>query len=294
VHPVIKMNNEEMKKWREAVQFPSFRHSVIPSLDTVTLFTHGRLEAGKGLDIILRVYERIKREKWIMNDEEAVPVIARSTATKQSIPWIPAVVDTPSEWQTPVIANGVKQSMELNHGSPRNSPEFLAMTGDQIDVMKPDMNIQYSIPNTATHLIIFWTGSLETELREKWIDVRPFDREKTFSELSSGQYGHVLGVYCSEIDGFGMAPLECQMTGVSTVILDRAGARETIVTDVSGEPVWYLVDSEESLFSTVSYYLAHKMFPEQLSIVNFSHQKSYFLPERLSRDLLSVISKIGV
>ena len=67
--------------------------------------------------------------------------------------------------------------------------------------------------------------------------MRPFDREKTFLELVSGQYGHVLGVYCSEIDGFGMAPLECQMTGISTVILDRAGARETIVTNVSDEPV---------------------------------------------------------
>jgi glycosyltransferase involved in cell wall biosynthesis len=176
----------------------------------ITIFTHGRLEAGKGLDIIVRVFERMKN------------------------------------------------------------------SGRKIN------------------LIIFWTGSLASKLKEQGIDVRTFDREKTFFELSSGQYGHVLGVYCSEIDGFGMAPLECQMTGISTVILDRAGARETIVTDVSGEPVWYLVDSEDSLFATVSYYLEHKMFPEQLSIVNFSHQKSYYLPERLSRDLLSVISKIGV
>ena len=74
-------------------------------------------------------------------------------------------------------------------------------------------------------------------MREKGIDVRPFDRENTFPELLSGKHGHVLGVYCSEIDGFGMAPLECQMSGISTVILDRAGARETIVANMSDEPV---------------------------------------------------------
>ena len=36
--------------------------------DILTLFTHGRLEAGKGLDMIVRVYERIKREEECLND----------------------------------------------------------------------------------------------------------------------------------------------------------------------------------------------------------------------------------
>lgn len=41
----------------------------------MTLFTHGRLEAGKGLDMIVRVYERIKREKIKKNNEGIVCVI---------------------------------------------------------------------------------------------------------------------------------------------------------------------------------------------------------------------------
>lgn len=79
------------------------------------------------------------------------------------------------------------------------------------------------------------------------IEVRPFDREHTFRELSTGHYGHVLGVYCSEIDAFGMASLESQMAGLSTVILDRGGASEAILSDDHDEPVGYLVDSEEHL-----------------------------------------------
>jgi hypothetical protein len=31
----------------------------------ITLFTHGRLEAGKGLDMILRVYERLQKDEKI-------------------------------------------------------------------------------------------------------------------------------------------------------------------------------------------------------------------------------------
>jgi glycosyltransferase involved in cell wall biosynthesis len=131
-------------------------------------------------------------------------------------------------------------------------------------------------------------------LREKWIDVRPFDRENTFPELLSGKYGHVLGVYCSQIDAFGMAPLEAQMAGISTVILDSGGARETILTNVSGEPVWYLVQSEEDLFRTISHYVQKKMFPKSLSNVNFFHNRAYYTPERLSSDLLSIIDKTPV
>lgn len=59
-----------------------------------------------------------------------------------------------------------------------------------------------------------------------------------------------------------MASLECQMMDIPTVILDRAGARETIVTNEVGEPVGYLVDSEESLFRIISHYVEEKTFPK--------------------------------
>ncbi len=47
----------------------------------------------------------------------------------------------------------------------------------------------------------------------------------------SGTYGHVLGIYCSSIDAFGMASLEAQIVGMSTLILDKGGAGETIVSE---------------------------------------------------------------
>jgi hypothetical protein len=128
-------------------------------------------------------------------------------------------------------------------------------------------------------------------LREKGVDVRPFDRESTFDSLKSGDYGHVIGVYCSSIDAFGMAPLECQLAGLSTVILDRGGARETMLSSDDDQPVGHLVQSEDELFATIQHYTEYKSFPEVLSNVNFSHKKDYFSPERLSSDLLSVINK---
>lgn len=214
IHPIIQMNNEEMKKWKEAVSFPS--------LDKVTLFTHGRLEPGKGLDMLVRVFERMNNEK----------------------PCLPA-----GRW-----------------------------------IMK----------NGGINLIIFWTGSLEKELREKDINVQPFDRKNTFRDILSGQYWHVLGVYCSQIDAFGMAPLEAQAAGISTVILDSGGARETILTNLSDKPVWYLVHSEEDLLWTIKDYVQIKSFPKKLSNVNFSHKREYFTPERLSSDISSIIEKTRV
>lgn len=89
-----------------------------------------------------------------------------------------------------------------------------------------------------------------------------------------------------------MCALESQMAGLSTVILDRGGAREANLSDVSGDPVGYLVDSEDELCASLSYYIEHKMFPKQMSNVNFSHKRSYFSRDRLSSDLLSIITKI--
>ena len=88
-----------------------------------------------------------------------------------------------------------------------------------------------------------------------------------------------------------MAPLESQSTGISTLILDRGGARETLVSDVSGEPVGRLVDTESELCAAACYFVTHKKFPENMSIVNFSHTIDYFSPQRLSSDLLSIINK---
>ncbi len=199
IHPIIEMRE--------------YKTSNTVNSDVITLTTHGRLEAGKGLDMVTRVYERLQKDEIIHN---------------------------------------------------------------------------------TVNLIVFWTGTLESELRKKGIDIRPFDRETTFSELLSGKYGHVLGVYCSQIDGFGMAPLESQIAGISTVILDSAGARETIVTNLSDEPVGYLVESEEDLFRIISHYVQEKTFPKSVSNVNFSHHRDYFTTERLSSDLLSIINKTEV
>jgi glycosyltransferase involved in cell wall biosynthesis len=202
IHPVIQMKNEE---WR-------MKNEQIDS-DTVTLFTHGRLEAGKGLDMLTRVFDKIQSA----------------------------------------------EHKEQNAGN--------------------------------TQLIILWTGSLESKLREEGRDVRPFEGEKTFSELSTGKYGRVLGVYCSSIDAFGMASLESQMAGLSTVIMDSGGASEAILSDDHDEPVGYLVHTEEDLFRIISHYVQQKTFPKQLSNVNFSHKRDYFSPTRLSSDLLSLMSK---
>jgi glycosyltransferase involved in cell wall biosynthesis len=100
-----------------------------------------------------------------------------------------------------------------------------------------------------------------------------------------------LAIYASTIDAFGMAPLEAQSTGISTLILDRGGARETLVSDVSGECVGRLVDTESDLCAAARYFITHKKFPENMSIVNFSHTIDYFTPQRLSSDLLSIINK---
>jgi len=53
IHPIIEMREYEAS-------------NTINS-DDITLFTHGRLEAGKGLDMILRVYERLQKDEKIDN-----------------------------------------------------------------------------------------------------------------------------------------------------------------------------------------------------------------------------------
>lgn len=178
-----------------------------PQSNIYTLFTHGRLEPGKGVDMLVRVWQELKKTR---ND---------------------------------------------------------------------------------VGLILFGTGSLESELRAQGIDVRPFDREHTFVDLLSGQYGHIIGVYCSSIDAFGMASLESQMAGISTLILDRGGARETMLSSDDDVPVSYLVQGESELLATISYYMMHKNFPKPLSNVNFYYKKDDFSLERLSSDIRSVINK---
>lgn len=48
IHPIV-----EIKEYPEKNEVEN---------DTITLFTHGRLEAGKGLDMIVRIFQRIKNE----------------------------------------------------------------------------------------------------------------------------------------------------------------------------------------------------------------------------------------
>ena len=42
---------------------PVFDHPLERVTDTITLFTHGRLEPGKGIDMIVRVFERLQGMK---------------------------------------------------------------------------------------------------------------------------------------------------------------------------------------------------------------------------------------
>lgn len=81
------------------------------------------------------------------------------------------------------------------------------------------------------------------------------------------------------------------MAGISTLVLDNGGARETMLSSDDNIPVGYLVQSEEDLSARVSYYIEHKFFDEKMSNVNFYHTKDYYSPDRLSSDLLSVINK---
>ena len=89
-----------------------------------------------------------------------------------------------------------------------------------------------------------------------------------------------------------MAPLESQMMGIPTVILDRAGSRETILSTTVNDPVGYLVHNEDELFRSISHFVQFFSLPKCVSSVNFSHPKSYFFRPRLSLDLLNLMQKI--
>lgn len=88
-----------------------------------------------------------------------------------------------------------------------------------------------------------------------------------------------------------MAPLECQIAGIPTIILDRAGSTETAVMSTDGESVGYFVQSESDIVSLLTHYLSHTSFQKSVSNVNFSHSQSYFFSERLSSDIGLLISK---
>lgn len=61
IHPIV-----EIKEYQQI-------HSI--QNDTLALFTHGRLEAGKGLDMIIRVFQRIKKEELKKKKEGILSVI---------------------------------------------------------------------------------------------------------------------------------------------------------------------------------------------------------------------------
>ncbi len=53
IHPIIEMRE--------------YKTSNTVNSDVITLTTHGRLEAGKGLDMVTRVYERLQKDEIIHN-----------------------------------------------------------------------------------------------------------------------------------------------------------------------------------------------------------------------------------
>lgn len=63
VHPVIQMNNSPAHRHTREDGYPGLDSRLSGSDETlgernqITLFTHGRLEAGKGIDMVTRVYD---------------------------------------------------------------------------------------------------------------------------------------------------------------------------------------------------------------------------------------------
>ncbi len=155
------------------------------------------------------------------------------------------------------------------------------------------MRIFYRLQKTFSHipmkLVVAGSGSLQETIQSSGVTCVPLKRWETFADLQ--EFGECIGVYCSTIDAFGMAPVETQMANILTFILDSGGARETLVSNVSGDPVGFLVDSEEDLFSNISAYVQKKALPKQVSNVNFLHTKEYFLFPRFSNDLLLFMRK---
>lgn len=138
--------------------------------------------------------------------------------------------------------------------------------------------------------VCFGSWSMSTGLIQQWCRVLPFD-PSVFVDIKKWLYWHVVWLYCSPIDAFGMDPLECQIAGIPTLVLDRAGSTETAVMSRDGEPVGFFVQSESDIISLLTYYLSHISFQKSVSNVNFSHSQSYFFSERLSSDIGLLISK---
>lgn len=263
------------------------RYCIIPHIDQMIATSHFVAE---------KIREYCGREAVVVH-----PVIARrydkaihdsiSESMSQTDTWIPAVADAPSEWQTRVITS--HEAIQETH-----TDTITLFTHGRLEAGKGIDTLVRVFQalrqnNKNIQLMLFWTGSMEQSLREQGIVVQPFQGNDTFQTLSSWQFWHVVGVYCSSIDAFGMASLESQMAGFPTMIMDRGGAREAILSDDDHQLVGHLVHSEEELLWTISRYVQNKILEKQMSNVNFSHKRDYFSPQRLSRDLLSIITKIG-
>lgn len=64
IHPILSTEYQVLSSKTDAETSHNLNTQyVIPSTVPITLFTHGRLEAGKGLDMIVRVFKRMNNEE---------------------------------------------------------------------------------------------------------------------------------------------------------------------------------------------------------------------------------------
>jgi glycosyltransferase involved in cell wall biosynthesis len=89
-----------------------------------------------------------------------------------------------------------------------------------------------------------------------------------------------------------MAPLEAQIAGLPVIILDKGGARETVLLDNNHEPMAQLIDSENEIIPAITYFIQQRSLQKRMSNVNFCHQREYFTVSRLDAEIRSLIDSI--
>lgn len=223
--PVIPAKDEAREvesRWKQTISSDTGMDSRVKPEDDgkarpVVLFTHGRLEPGKGLDTLVKVWKEVQAQQ-IQNTKDKVQ-------------------------------------------------------------------------NGGIKLLIAWEGSLKDWLIEQWADVISY-HDGVLDEIQKTK-NDILAIYLSTIDAFGMASLEAQIAGLSTIILDRWGARETVLLDSSRHPVAQLIDSESDIATSITYFIQQRALPKRVANVNFCHQRDYFSPSRIDVDIRSLIGLVG-
>lgn len=140
---------------------------------------------------------------------------------------------------------------------------------------------------TNIHLIIAGEGALAVWLTEQGATVIPY-HEGLLEDIKKTE-NDILAIYLSTIDAFGMSSLEAQIAGLPTIILDRGGARETVLLDSASQPIAQLVHTEEEITAAITYFIQQRSLHNSVSNVNFCHQREYFSPSRLDVDIRSLI-----